>query len=225
MYSCEATNPVFFFQEVQVLKSLVLGEEERGQSQYQVMCFIFHFPKDSFISSDAMSKLRQKNPSAIRSPEDDLGKVNHTMSHVVILKHAGIISPHIVDLCAEAGLATYTLHEDIVKWSTVQGIPVTSYKPALRKFPTSEDHFPIDNVNVIADSQLPKCTDMKNMWAPCECHLELCIGWYPCGLKYCKGKGQSRNSLMSYRCGIRTCKICHLFAYYVSQKQQCLWDE
>ncbi|XP_074038520.1 BRICHOS-like domain-containing protein out at first isoform X2 [Leptinotarsa decemlineata] len=210
-------------QEVQVLKSLVLGEEERGQSQYQVMCFIFHFSKDSFISSDAMAKLRQKNPSAIRLPEEDLGRLNHTMTYVVVLKHAGIISPHISDLCAEAGLATYTLHEDVEKWAASQDIPVTSYKPALKKFPSSSHRFS-NNIEV-DNSSLAKCTEMKNMWTPCECHLELCIGWYPCGLKYCKGKGQSRNSVMSYRCGIKTCKICHLFAYYVSQKQQCLWDE
>lgn len=44
---------------MQVLKSLVLGEEERGQSQYQVMCFITKFQKSDFISSDAMAKLRQ----------------------------------------------------------------------------------------------------------------------------------------------------------------------
>ena len=46
-------------QETQILKALVLGEEERGQSQYQVMCFVCHVGKDEFISSDAMSKLRQ----------------------------------------------------------------------------------------------------------------------------------------------------------------------
>jgi hypothetical protein len=46
-------------QDVQILKALVLGEEERGQSQYQVMCFVCHFQKGEFISSDAMSKLRQ----------------------------------------------------------------------------------------------------------------------------------------------------------------------
>jgi hypothetical protein len=46
-------------QDVQILKALVLGEEERGQSQYQVMCFVCHFQKEEFISSDAMSKLRQ----------------------------------------------------------------------------------------------------------------------------------------------------------------------
>jgi hypothetical protein len=52
---------LLFVQEVQVLKALVLGEEERGQSQYQVMCFVCHIGKDEFISSDAISKLRQVN--------------------------------------------------------------------------------------------------------------------------------------------------------------------
>jgi hypothetical protein len=42
-----------------VLKALVLGEEERGQSQYQVMCFVTKFQKGDFITSDAMAKLRQ----------------------------------------------------------------------------------------------------------------------------------------------------------------------
>lgn len=46
-------------QEVQILKALILGEEERGQSQYQVMCFVSHIDKNEFISADAMSKLRQ----------------------------------------------------------------------------------------------------------------------------------------------------------------------
>lgn len=46
-------------QELQILKALVLGEEERGQSQYQVMCFVTRLSKGDFISTDAMSKLRQ----------------------------------------------------------------------------------------------------------------------------------------------------------------------
>lgn len=106
---------------MQVLKALILGEEERGQSQYQVVCFVFHFPKDSFISSDAMSKLRQKNPSTIRTPEEDVGRTNRTMDYVLVLQHSGIISPHVADLCAEAGAATYARHEDIVKWAALQG--------------------------------------------------------------------------------------------------------
>ena len=42
-----------------MLKALVLGEEERGQSQYQVMCFVTKLQRGDFISSDAMAKLRQ----------------------------------------------------------------------------------------------------------------------------------------------------------------------
>jgi hypothetical protein len=49
-----------------VLKALVLGEEERGQSQYQVMCFVTKFQKGDFISSDAMAKLRQVGKSSNR---------------------------------------------------------------------------------------------------------------------------------------------------------------
>ncbi|XP_030758835.1 out at first protein [Sitophilus oryzae] len=188
------------------------------------MCFIFHFPKDSFISSDAMSKLRQKNPSTVRTPEEDLGRVNHTMDYVVVLKHADIISPFIRDICAEAGQATYTRYEDILKWSNIHAIQTTSYLPALKRFPTTPDY-----INNDIPYELPvgiaNCTNMKNMWTPCLCHLEQCIGWYPCELKYCKSKGSAKNSVTSYRCGIKTCKVCHLFVYYIAQKQQCLWDE
>lgn len=42
-----------------MLKALVLGEEERGQSQYQVMCFVTKLQRGDFISADAMAKLRQ----------------------------------------------------------------------------------------------------------------------------------------------------------------------
>lgn len=106
----------------------------------------------------------------------------------------------------------------------VSGIPVTSFKPALNAFPSRKNQFLTNEINN-EEPHLPPCTDTKHLWTACECHLELCIGWYPCGLKYCKGKGQSKGSVISYRCGIKTCKMCHMFAYYVSQKQQCLWDE
>ena len=53
-------------QQVQIFKALVLGEEERGQSSYQVMCFVTRFINNEFISSDAMSKLRQVGIELIR---------------------------------------------------------------------------------------------------------------------------------------------------------------
>lgn len=98
-----------------------MGEEERGQSQYQVMCFIFHFSKDVFISSDAMSKLRQKNPGTVRTPEEDKGRENYTMDYTVNLSQSTIISPHISELCFEAKDSSYTRHEDIQMWAISQG--------------------------------------------------------------------------------------------------------
>ncbi|KAK6640405.1 hypothetical protein RUM44_012098 [Polyplax serrata] len=104
---------------VQILKALVLGEEERGQSQYQVMCFVCHFSKDDYISSDAMSKLRQKNPGTIRIPEEDRGRENFTMTHFVDLQQSDVISEHIASLCGEAKDATYTRESDLHKWANI----------------------------------------------------------------------------------------------------------
>lgn len=118
------------FQEVQILKALILGEEERGQSQYQVNCYVFHFPKDAFISSDAMSKLRQKNPGTVRIPEEDRGRENYTMDYTVILGRSGVISPLIADTCSEAVDSTYTRSQDVQTWATVQGEP---YNPSYNK--------------------------------------------------------------------------------------------
>lgn len=221
------TQFIDFRNEVQILKALILGEEERGQSQYQVMCFIFHFAKEAFISSDAMSKLRQKNPTTVRIPEEDRGRENFTMDYAVDLTLAGIISPHIADLCAEAPESSYTRYEDIQIWSVNQGIPEATYLQVLKRFPTVADPRLANEVHT-ADAHtndIDSCSLVKKVWSPCQCHLELCIGWYPCGLKYCKGKGESKNTAMTYRCGIKTCRKCHLFSYYVPQKQICLWDE
>lgn len=38
---------------------IVLGEMERGESPYHASCFVSKFSEGEFISSDAMSKLRQ----------------------------------------------------------------------------------------------------------------------------------------------------------------------
>ena len=48
-------------QDIQIFRSIVLGEEELGQNAPQTMCFITRFIKNEFITSDAMSKLRQVN--------------------------------------------------------------------------------------------------------------------------------------------------------------------
>lgn len=104
------------FQEVQIIKALVLGEEERGQNQYQVLCFVNHFFKVDFISSDAMSKLRQKNPGTVRVAEEDKGHVNYTMDLFLDVSESKDISKHIATLCGEAAGSAYTRNEDIKQW-------------------------------------------------------------------------------------------------------------
>uniref|UniRef100_A0A1B6DUF9 Out at first protein n=1 Tax=Clastoptera arizonana TaxID=38151 RepID=A0A1B6DUF9_9HEMI len=208
------TQLVDFRHEVQILKALVLGEEERGQSQYQVMCFVCHINKDEFISSDAMAKLRQKNPGAVRLPEEDRGRDNYTLDLFVDVARSSVISKHIAVLCSEAADATYTRRADLEVWSQQSGVSLSTLLSVVKEYPTSS----------LSNRLHPpsRCLETPSLWSACSCHLELCIGWYPCSLKYCKGKGQDNST---YRCGIKTCKKCNLFSYYVRQKQLCLWDE
>ncbi len=59
-----------------MFRSVVLGEEELGQAAPQTMCFITRFVKNEFITSDAMSKLRQVSATPVSaahsSPEPSL---------------------------------------------------------------------------------------------------------------------------------------------------------
>jgi len=48
-------------QEVQIFRAVILPEEDLGQTEIQTVCFVLRFTKNEFISSDAMSKLRQVN--------------------------------------------------------------------------------------------------------------------------------------------------------------------
>ena len=74
-------------------------------------------------------------------------------------------------------------------------------------------------------TQLQQCQNISELLItrPCLCHYEVCVGWYPCGLKYCKDK-DSANKVTSYRCGIKTCSKCRMFEFYVPQRDQCAWD-
>lgn len=60
----------FFFQfslcqEVKIFRALILGELERGQSQFQALCFVTRLHRNEIIPSESMAKLRQvgANPS------------------------------------------------------------------------------------------------------------------------------------------------------------------
>ena len=42
-----------------MLKTAVFGEMERGEKPLHTLCYVLKFSPNEFISSDAMSKLRQ----------------------------------------------------------------------------------------------------------------------------------------------------------------------
>ncbi|XP_049789081.1 out at first protein [Schistocerca nitens] len=211
------TQLVDFRNDVQVLKALVLGEEERGQSQYQVMCFVRHFHKGDFISADAMAKLRQKNPGTVRTPEEDRGRENFTMDLIVDVNKSGAISHHIAAVCGEASDATYTREQDLQLWAARPGASLSALLASVSRSPPDGGS---------RAGPVPRCLETADPWHACTCNLELCVGWYPCGLKYCKGKDRAAALPGGgYRCGIKTCRKCSLLSYYVRHKQLCLWDE
>lgn len=99
-----------------------MGEEERGQNQYQTLCFVNHLNKLDFISSDSMSKLRQKNPGTIRVAEEDKGHLNYTMDLFLNVSQSKIISKHVALLCTLDALdMTYTRLEDLKEWMKLPG--------------------------------------------------------------------------------------------------------
>ena len=50
---------ILFFQKRKIFQVIVLGEMDRAESSYEAMCFVTELEEEEFISSDAMSKLRQ----------------------------------------------------------------------------------------------------------------------------------------------------------------------
>ena len=78
--------------------------------------------------------------------------------------------------------------------------------------------------SLIPTEETSHCADIHTRWQTCVCRYHTCIGWYPCGLKYCRDK-DSAGKVVSYRCGIKTCSICRRFEYVVQQKQLCVWYE
>lgn len=205
------TQLIDFKSEVQILRVYILGEEEKGQGLYQVMCFVTRFSKNEFISSDAMSKLRQKNPTALRVPEEDKGQEFHELDLLVNveLERSHVISPLIFNICGDAKLTTYSTEADLRLISKSLGKDFDTMMSAAKRTPTIKNN---------------RCAETADLGKPCQCRYELCIGWYPCGLKYCRGKDSS-GRLVSYRCGIKTCRKCCVFDYYVPQKLTCLWDD
>lgn len=197
-----------FKQNVKIFRALILGELERGQNQYQALCFLSRLNHNEIIPSESMARLRQKNPQAIRLAEERRGLEQLTMSTAVNLSRAGQLSSHVYNVCSEAHEAVYTSQEDAKHWldkgaegSVFELLPQAADVPGLQP-----------------------CRVTKDLWQPCLCVYSLRLEWYPCLLKYCRSRDTTGKGA-PYRCGIKSCSKGYQFTYYVPQKQLCLWDE
>ncbi|MEE6515848.1 hypothetical protein FKM82_024961, partial [Ascaphus truei] len=104
------------FQDVKIFRALILGELERGESQFQALCFITRLQSNEIIPSESMAKLRQKNPHTVRQAEELRG-LEHLHMDVAVNFTKGVqLSPHIHSLCSEAREAIYTREEDVRAW-------------------------------------------------------------------------------------------------------------
>ncbi|KAJ2942537.1 hypothetical protein O0L34_g2004 [Tuta absoluta] len=95
------------------------------------------------------------------------------------------------------------------------GLEQSSYSSAVTAFPAHA--LASDSADGLPG--VTACVSETDQAKECLCHLEVCVNWYPCGLKYCKGKPQGG---LSYRCGIKTCRRCYRYHFYVRRRDACL---
>ncbi|KAM6973489.1 out at first protein homolog [Aplochiton taeniatus] len=197
-----------FKQDVKIFRALILGELERGQSQYQALCFISRLGHNEIIPSESMARLRQKNPLAIRLAEERRGQEQLAMNVAVNLTRAWQLSSHMHNVCSEAREAIYTRQADVKHWLG-KGLEGSMFE----LLPQTEEV-----------SGLASCRSTRDLWQACLCSYSLRLEWYPCLLKYCRSRDTTGKG-SPYKCGIKSCSKGYQFTFYVPHKQLCLWDE
>eukprot|EP00063_Salmo_salar_P017675 XP_013992510.1 PREDICTED: out at first protein homolog isoform X2 [Salmo salar] len=195
--------------DVRIVRALILGEPERGQNQYQVLCFVSRLDHHEIIPTEFMARLRQKNPHLVRTAEEKRGVEHLHMDMAVNVSHAGHLYTLIHNLCKEAHEGFYTRTADTKHWLD-KGIETIEFEP----LPQTVDV-----------SGLQRCPSTLDLWQPCFCSYHLRLEWLPCLLKYCRSRRGAAGRANPYKCGIRSCSKGYRFDYYVPHKQLCPWDE
>ncbi|XP_068632695.1 out at first protein [Battus philenor] len=205
---------VDFTNEVEAMKVVIPAEEELGQSGHQTVCFLTHAAQADFIAPDAMAKLRQKNPGTVRVAEEDKGW-RQTTATAWAGQAVRLLSPVAARHCASARERVYLRAADLTRWAPRPGMEQSSYSSEVTPFPPNA----LSPEMVDGKPTVGPCVAESDTAKECICHIEVCVNWYPCGLKYCKGKPQGG---LSYRCGIKTCHRCYRYHYYVRRRDSCL---
>ena len=97
-----------FRMQSQIMRIIIPGEEELGQPLFQVLCFVSYFNGD-LIPPEAVMKLRQKRPGALRTAEDDQGDViqESPLSITTNFPKLTYVSSHLSSLCKDARTTRY----------------------------------------------------------------------------------------------------------------------
>lgn len=196
----------------------VPGEEELGQARYQVLCFVSPTSSD-IIPPEAMTKLRQKHPGAVRVAEEGRGRVVVDNSASLIVNKAHSLSHHIPAMCKEAKETTFA-PEHLLKQYQEGSLGQGKTGQARRE---NKDAAFFSRSQGSMYSGLGRCASMEvGSKAPCLCVVENCVYWYPCSLKYCRNTNGEPGE---HRCGIRTCSKCTEMRFMANNKNHCSWDE
>ncbi|XP_047019690.1 out at first protein [Helicoverpa zea] len=204
---------VDFTNEVEAMKLIIPGEEELGQTGHQTLCFLTHAAQADFIAPDAMAKLRQKNPGTIRVAEEDKGW-RQTTASAWAGRATRLLSAAAARHCGAAPDRAMLRAADLARWAPRPGMDQSSYASAVTPFPAHA----LASDSADGKPAVGPCVSETDHTKECICHMEVCVNWYPCGLKYCKGKPQGG---LSYRCGIKTCHRCYRYHFYVRRRDAC----
>lgn len=193
----------------------VPGEEELGEPEYQVLCFVTPGVGD-MIPPEAVTKLRQKHPGSVRVAEESRGRLVVDNSASLVVTKAGVMSEHVPRVCREARETTFTPEHLL---SQVQEGAVGARK-GIKKDPSVFSKYKAGEY-----SALERCAGLEpgGQEGPCLCVLEVCVLWYPCSLKYCRNTGG--DTAGEHRCGIRTCTKCSDMRFTAKSRHACSWDE
>ncbi|CAD5119339.1 DgyrCDS7958 [Dimorphilus gyrociliatus] len=195
-----------FKNQLQIFRIFQPGEIDLGYPYQSTFCFVTREIKNEFISSDAISKLRQKNPQTIRVAEEDKGWQLHEMTFGIDLSKSEFLSPILKMKCKVAQKSTFIGESDLKYIASS----------------TKKDFTKLMEGTYAPVSSNIRCRDAKVKEA-CKCRLDICNFWYPCSLKMCKGQDELGNSVV-YRCGIHTCRKCRVFEFMIDASYKCPWD-
>lgn len=196
---------------VTVIVVTVPGEEDLGQSRYQVLCFVAAATAD-LIPPEAMTKLRQKHPGTVRIAEESRGSTVMEYPVNIIPSRSGHLSKHLPYLCREARDTTFTSTSLLETYRT-GGLPRVEKK--------EEDSFMRQGEVGEGLEGKDRCASTNNLMDSCVCSLDNCVHWFPCSLKYCRNSAGDGE----HRCGIRTCSKCTTLRYLTPSRQFCSWDQ